>query len=137
MIDDASERLLGDEEMLAALGYEPVGFTRADDALAACRAIPKRFDALLVGHRASAVSALDLAVALHEIVPEVPIVLATASADESGADALVAAGDLRGCAPAPYLCRDRRGFGALPDGFGDSGRLTTTVTRFSRIEITP
>ena len=92
VIDDASERLLGDEEMLAALGYEPVGFTRADDALAACRAIPKRFDALLVGHRASAVSALDLAVALHEIVPEVPIVLATASADESGADALVAAG---------------------------------------------
>jgi DNA-binding NarL/FixJ family response regulator len=36
--------------------------------------------------------ALDLAVALHEIVPEVPIVLATASADESGADALVPAG---------------------------------------------
>jgi len=70
---------------------EPVGFTRADDAVAACRAIPK-FDALLVGHRASAVSALDLAVALHEIVPEVPIVLATASADESDADALVAAG---------------------------------------------
>jgi signal transduction histidine kinase len=92
VIDDASERLLGDEEMLAALGYEPVGFTRADDALAACRAIPKRFDALLVGHRASAVSALDLAVALHEILPEVPIVLATASADESGADALAAAG---------------------------------------------
>jgi signal transduction histidine kinase len=82
VVDDASERLLGDEEMLAALGYEPVGFTRADDALAACRAIPKRFDALLVGYRASAAAALDLAVALHEIVPEVPIVLATASADE-------------------------------------------------------
>ena len=49
MVDDASERLLADEEMLAALGYEPVGFTRADDALAACRANPKRFDALLVG----------------------------------------------------------------------------------------
>ena len=27
VIDDASERLLGDEEMLAALGYEPVGFS--------------------------------------------------------------------------------------------------------------
>jgi DNA-binding NtrC family response regulator len=92
MVDDACERLLGGEEMLAALGYEPVGFARADDALAACRAVPKRFDALLVGHLAPAASALDLAVALHEIVPEVPIVLATASADESGADALVAAG---------------------------------------------
>ena len=116
VIDDASERLLGDEEMLAALGYEPVGFTRADDALAACRAIPKRFDALLVGHRASAASALDLAVALHEIVPEVPIVLATASADESGADALMAAGISEVVHRPLISCRDRRGVGALPDG---------------------
>jgi signal transduction histidine kinase/ActR/RegA family two-component response regulator len=92
VVEDASERLLGEEEMLAALGYEPVGFTRADDALAACRTTPKRFDALLVGHLAPAASALDMAVALHEIVPDVPILLATASADESGADALVAAG---------------------------------------------
>ena len=53
---------------------------------------PKRFDALLVGHLASAASALDLAVALHEIVPDVPILLATASADESGAEGLLAAG---------------------------------------------
>jgi signal transduction histidine kinase len=92
VIDGASERLIADEEMLAALGYEPVGFTRASAALAACRATPKRFDALLVGHLASAVSALDLAVALHEIVPDVPIVLAMASADDSGAEALLAAG---------------------------------------------
>jgi hypothetical protein len=66
--------------------------------------------------RTSSVSALDLAVALHEIVPEVPIVLATASADESGADALVAAGVSEVVRRSPYLCRDRRGFGALPDG---------------------
>ena len=92
VVDDANERLLADEEMLAALGYEPVGFTRADDALAACRANPKRFDALLVGHLASARSGLDLATALHEIVPDAPILLATASADQIGADALLAAG---------------------------------------------
>src|SRR6202030_4576048 len=87
-----NERLLADEEMLAALGYEPVGFTRADDALAACRAMPKRFDALVIGHLVPANSALDLAAALHESVPDVPILLATASADEIGADALLAAG---------------------------------------------
>ena len=92
VVDDASERLLADEEMLAALGYEPVGFTRSGDALAACRANPKRFDALLVGRLASARSALDLATALHEIVPDVPILLATASADQIGADPLMAAG---------------------------------------------
>ena len=92
VVDDASERLLADEEMLAALGYEPVGFRRADDALAVCRANPKRFDALLVGRQSSARSALDLATALHEVVPDVPILLATASADQIGADPLMAAG---------------------------------------------
>jgi CheY-like chemotaxis protein len=92
VVDDASEHVLADEEMLAALGYEPVGFTRAHDALAVCRAIPNRFDALLVGHIAPAGSALELAAALHESVPDVPILLATASADEVGVDALVAAG---------------------------------------------
>ena len=92
VVDDTNERLLADEDMLAALGYEPVGFTRAGDALTACRAIPKRFDALVVGHLATTDSALDLATALHETVPDLPILLATASADEIGPDALVAAG---------------------------------------------
>jgi len=92
VVDRAGERLLADEEMLAALGYEPVGFTRASDALAACRVGPKRFDALVVGHLAPANSALDLAAALHESLPDVPLLLATGSADEIDADALVAAG---------------------------------------------
>jgi CheY-like chemotaxis protein len=92
VVEDANERLLAGEEMLAALGYEPVGFTGAAAALAACRATPKRFDALLVGRLASAASALDLAVALHEIVPDVPILLTAASAGESGAEELLAAG---------------------------------------------
>jgi CheY-like chemotaxis protein len=50
-----------------------------------------------VGHTAPAGSALDLAAALHESVPDVPILLATASADEIGVDALVAAGITRLC----------------------------------------
>jgi CheY-like chemotaxis protein len=92
VIDDANERLLADEEMIAALGYEPVGFARADDALAACRMPEKRFDALIIGHLEPANSALDLATVLHETVLDLPILLATASADEIGADALAAAG---------------------------------------------
>jgi signal transduction histidine kinase len=92
VVDDASKRLLANEEMLAALGYESVGFMRADDALAACRMIPNRFDACLVGHIAFAGSVFDLAAALHESVPDVPILLAATSADEIGVDALVAAG---------------------------------------------
>ena len=92
VVDEANERLLADEEMLAALGYEPVGFARAGDALAACRTVQKRFDALIIGHLAPANSALDLATALHRTVPDLPVLLATASADEIGADALAAAG---------------------------------------------
>jgi signal transduction histidine kinase len=92
MVDAVSERLLADEEMLAAIGYEPVGFTRAVDALAACRARPQRFDALVVGHSGMANSMLDLAAALHEIVPDLPILVATASAADVRTDVLVAAG---------------------------------------------
>ncbi len=92
VVDDTSQRLLADEEVLAALGYEPVGFTGAAAALAACRASPERFDAMLVGYIAPAKSALDLAAALHEIAPHLPILLATASADEISAEALLGAG---------------------------------------------
>ena len=92
MIAEDSARLLRDEEMLAALGYEPVGFTVADVALAACRATPERFDALVVGHQGSAMSSLELASALHAAAPHLPIVLATKSTEEIGADRLVIAG---------------------------------------------
>jgi len=88
--DDA--RLLRDEEILAALGYEPVGFIAADAALAACRAAPERFDVLIVGHLDSVKSSLELAAALHEAAPYLPIVLATKSTEEIDADRLMFAG---------------------------------------------
>jgi len=88
--DDA--RLLRDEEILAALGYEPVGFTAADAALAACRAAPERFDVLIVGHLGSVKSSLELAAALHKAASHLPIVLATKSTEEIDADRLMFAG---------------------------------------------
>jgi signal transduction histidine kinase len=92
VIDDERERLLQDEEILAALGYEPIGFIRPEDALAACRATPKRFDAAVIGHFARAMAALELAAALHEIAPALPILLAATSVRAVGASTLVAAG---------------------------------------------
>jgi len=85
-------QVLRDEEILAALGYEPVGFTCADDALRACREAPNRFDILVVGHLLAAASTLDLVARLHAIAPDLPILLAAAWAGDIGADALVAAG---------------------------------------------
>lgn len=87
VVDDDHQRLLAVEDMLAALGYEPVGFLRAADALAACRATPERFDALVAGHPIR-----GLAAALHDIAPHLPIVLTTASAEEIRVDALAAVG---------------------------------------------
>jgi CheY-like chemotaxis protein len=92
MVAYESSRLLRDEETLAALGYEPVGFTDAAVALAACRGRPERFDAVVVGHLGSVNASLELAAALHLAAPRLPIVLATKSTEEIGADSLVIAG---------------------------------------------
>jgi hypothetical protein len=94
IVDDERDRLLGHEETVAALGYEPVGFERSGDAIAAVRVAPARFDAILVS-QASAQAALDLARALHVLAPRKPILLATRSAVDVGSEALVRGN--RGC----------------------------------------
>jgi signal transduction histidine kinase len=86
------ECMMRDEEVLAALGYEPVGFSTQDSALAACRANQARFDIVIVGHFGSTATAISLASDLHALIPRVPIVLATKAAFEIGADTLVTAG---------------------------------------------
>jgi signal transduction histidine kinase len=94
------ERLLRHEEILAALGYEPVGFTDAAEAAAACRGelrnnrvAPTGFDAaLLCSHLHGASAALEHAALLRESAPALPMILATASAREFGAPALAAVG---------------------------------------------
>ena len=78
VIDTDRRRLLRYEEILAALGYEPVGFTSLAEAIAACRAANTRFDTALVCHMPGG-SSLDLAAALHEAVPALPIILAAPS----------------------------------------------------------
>lgn len=92
LIEGEREQLLCDEEMLAALGYEPVGFEHPDDAIAACRSTPDRFDILLVSHAAQSHGGLDLAHALHDIAPRQPLLLATATTIDVSADALAEAG---------------------------------------------
>jgi Histidine kinase-, DNA gyrase B-, and HSP90-like ATPase len=90
VVHDDRGSLLGDEEILAALGYEPIGFDRPADAIAAVRSEPTRFDAVLIS-MPSVGDALDLARALHAISPARPILLARSALD-IGVDALVRAG---------------------------------------------
>jgi signal transduction histidine kinase/CheY-like chemotaxis protein len=96
------ERLLRHEEILAALGYEPVGFTDSAEAAAACRSelrnnvgAATRFDAaLLCSHLHGVGAALEHAALLREIAPTLPMILAAASAREFGAPALAGVGIL-------------------------------------------
>jgi CheY-like chemotaxis protein len=92
VVESERERLLYNEEMLAALGYEPVGFERPADAIAACRSAPDRFDIILVSHASQIPVGLDLTHTLHEIAPRQPILLATSSTIDVGVDALAEAG---------------------------------------------
>jgi signal transduction histidine kinase len=85
-------RLLRHEEILAALGYEPVGFTDLAAAAAACRAEQERFDAALVCHQPGTTSVLDSAAALNDVAPSLPIILATFSARTLGAPSLANSG---------------------------------------------
>jgi signal transduction histidine kinase len=84
-------RLLRHEEILAALGYEPIGFTGMQEAAQAC-AVPARFDAALVCDQPGATFALDFATTLRELAPDLPIILAAPSARDLDAPLLAASG---------------------------------------------
>jgi signal transduction histidine kinase len=83
--------LLRDEEIVAALGYEPVGYEDLDQALAACRTAPNRFDAVLLSQIVPVHRGLAAATQLHALQPSTPILLA-ASTESLGADSLAEAG---------------------------------------------
>ncbi|HEY3721039.1 MAG TPA: ATP-binding protein, partial [Roseiarcus sp.] len=92
MIEDDREQRLRDEEILAALGYEPVGFAREEDAIASHLMASKRFDAIVIGGLPPLKSALACAASLCKAASDRPILMATASVDEIDANALIAAG---------------------------------------------
>ena len=63
------------EEMIASLGYEPVGFTSSTAALEAFRASPGRFDAVLSDEAMPDMTGSELARAIRAIRGDIPIVL--------------------------------------------------------------
>ncbi|GJD64661.1 two-component system VirA-like sensor kinase [Methylobacterium frigidaeris] len=69
-----------DEETLAALGYEPIGYTDPNAALTALRTEPERFDLLIVESRPSDSLGLAFARRAARIVDR-PIVLSLSAAD--------------------------------------------------------
>ena len=92
LVEHDSARRLHDEELLAALGFEPVGFQQAGDAEQAYRTDPGRFDAVIIGYIGSTAETLRLSAALRGHEPSVPIVLAAPYLEFLSADALTDAG---------------------------------------------
>ena len=77
-VDDEAPLVRLGEEMLAGLGFEPVGFESSQRALEAFLADPMRFDLLLSDSVMPEITGLMLAAEIHAIRPELPILLMTA-----------------------------------------------------------
>jgi PAS domain S-box-containing protein len=77
IVDD--ERPLVDlaEEIIADLGYEPVGFASSSAALEAFRAAPERFDLVLTDESMPELIGTELAQAIRRLRPNIPIILMT------------------------------------------------------------
>jgi DNA-binding NtrC family response regulator len=90
VVDDKPELVSLAEEVLASLGYEPVGFTDAVAALKAFRSQPQRFDALVTDERMQTLSGCELAKKIHKINSQLPVILVTGYRD---ADTLLRARD--------------------------------------------
>ena len=75
LVDDEETLVRLGEEMIAALGYEPVGFTSSAAALAAFRSSPERFNAVLTDETMPDLTGSELAREIHAIRPDLPIVM--------------------------------------------------------------
>jgi CheY-like chemotaxis protein len=75
LIDDEQTLVALGEEMLAELGYEPVGFQGSLAALQAFQAAPQRFDAVLTDETMPGMTGTELAREIRKLRPDIPIIL--------------------------------------------------------------
>jgi PAS domain S-box-containing protein len=75
IVDDEKPLVALAEEILAQLGYEPVGFNSSVAALAAFREAPRRFDIVLTDETMPELVGTALAREIHLLRPDIPIVL--------------------------------------------------------------
>jgi PAS domain S-box-containing protein len=75
IVDDESTLVGLGEEMLAELGYEPVGFNSSVSALRAFREAPQRFDLVLTDESMPDLVGTELAREILQLAPAQPIVL--------------------------------------------------------------
>jgi len=77
VVDDDLAVLKMTEDMLARLGYEPVGFLASTRALEALHADPDRFDVVLTDESMPDLTGTELTVAIKELRPDLPVIVAS------------------------------------------------------------
>jgi len=77
IVDDERPLVALAEEIIADLGYEPVGFNSSGAALEAFRAAPDRFDLVLTDESMPDLLGTELAQAIRRLRPNIPIILMT------------------------------------------------------------
>lgn len=75
IVDDEKPLVALGEEILAELGYEPIGFSSSTAALEAFRAAPQRFDIVLTDETMPELIGTALAGEIRRLRPDIPIVL--------------------------------------------------------------
>ena len=75
IVDDDAALVELAEELLAELGYEPVGYTDPRTALEALRSDPARFDAVLTDEVMPGLTGTQLTEALRAFAPNLPVLL--------------------------------------------------------------
>jgi len=75
IVDDERVLVALAEEMLAELGYEPVGFDSSSTAVQAFRAEPQRFDLILTDEAMPDLIGTELAREIRRLQPTVPVIL--------------------------------------------------------------
>lgn len=75
LVDDEEPLVRLGEDLLAELGYEPVGFVRAADALEALAADPHRYDLVLSDETMPGLSGTQLCQRIRALRPDIPIIM--------------------------------------------------------------
>jgi signal transduction histidine kinase/CheY-like chemotaxis protein len=95
VVDDDRLMLSLAEEILAELGYEPVGYDNPQQALAAFETGPQRFDAVLVDERMPGLSGTELAARITARRPDIAVIVVTGYAGQDFEERARAAGVAR------------------------------------------
>ncbi len=75
LVDDERPLVALGEEMLAELGYEPVGFDSSSAALQAFRAEPQRFDLIVTDEAMPDLIGTEFTREIRQLRPAIPIIL--------------------------------------------------------------